>query len=276
MKKLFILLSAVFLVTVSCDKIEPFEDGTYKTVPEIEIGGDTIPHVILFEFTGWNCPNCPSGHDMIHDLEEIYHESVKAIAIHAGFFAEPGNDNYYDFRCDVGDDLHKQFDNTNIFPSASVNNMNSSSLSASVEQWAIDFNTAYELANNEPEAFIMFDYSNNGTVLEADVKIEFANTLQGDFNLSVYVVENGIEDIQNNLGIIEDYVHSHVLRASMSNGIIGDLVETNPSAGTIFEKSFSLNIDSEWVADSLHVIPFIYNTETNIVIPTKIIKLKTN
>jgi len=118
--------------------------------------------------------------------------------------------------------------------------------------------------------------TNTDTTITAKVNLEFAKSLSGNYNLSVYVVENGIEAPQNKNGtIINNYMHNHVLRASMYNGIIGELVGENPTNGTKFECKYTLNVDSEWVADSLHLIPFVYNTETNIVIPTKIVKPKT-
>jgi len=275
MKNAIYIIGVIFLFIVACDKIEPFDDGTYISTPLIEEGGDTIPHVILFEFTGWNCPNCPSGHEMVHELEKVYHESVKAIAIHAGFFAVPGNDNYYDFRTAVGNEFYEQFNKPNTFPIGAINSMNSLDFSASVDQWPTDFSEAYNTSNTNTEAFLTYTYSHNNNTLQADVKIDFNANLQGTYNLSVLVVENGIEDIQNNEGDIDDYIHNHVLRASMNNGIVGDIISSDPKVGTEFEKSFTLNIDSEWVADSLHVIPFIYNVENNIVIPTKVIKPKT-
>ena len=112
----------------------------------------------------------------------------------------------------------------------------------------------------------------------AEISIESAKQVTGSYNLSVYVIENGIIAPQKHFseGLIEEYEHGHVLRASMNNGIIGDFIGTDIAIGTKFEKSYSLNIDTEWVADSLYVIPFIYNTKTNTVIPTKIIKPNSN
>ena len=274
MRKLFILLSAVFLFVVSCDKIEPFSDGTYKTVPEVEIGGDTLESVILFEFTGWACVFCPNGHDMIHTIEANYPDRVHAIAIHAGSFADPGNEGP-DFRCQESDDLLERFDNSDKFPGGAINSMNLVDVKTP-DAWSSDVAAAFEESKNNPQAYITFSNSNTASIVSADITVEFTQALTGNYNLSVFVVENGVEAPQKHFseGLIEEYVHSHILRASMNNGIIGDFVATNPTIGIEFEKSYTLNIDTEWVADSLHVIPFIYNTETNMVIPSKIIKPK--
>lgn len=276
MKKLFILLSVVFIFVVSCDKIEPFKDGTYRTVPEVEIGGDTLESVILFEFTGWACVFCPNGHDMIHAIEAAYPDRVYSIAIHAGGFAEPGDEGP-DFRCQESDDLLSRFDDNDKFPGGAINSMNLADVN-SPDAWSVDVATAFEESKNNSQAYITINEVITETIVTAHIKVEFIQNLTGDYNLSLYVVENGIVAPQKHFseGLIEEYHHSHALRGSMNNGIIGDLAGTDPFTGTIFEKSFSFIVDSEWVADSLHVIPFIYNVETNIVIPTKIIKLKSD
>lgn len=274
-KILSFIIGVILLLNVGCDVIEPFEDGTYIERPDLEEAGDTIESIILFEFTGWACIGCPIGHEMIHLIEDNYPERVHAIAIHAGFFAEPGNDGP-DFRCNDSDDLLERFNNPNAFPQGSVNSMNFDDLT-SPDAWSSIVAAAFQESENNPQAFIKFSQSITAEKISAEIVVEFSQELTGDYNLSVFVVENGVVAPQKHFseGLIEEYEHSHILRASMNNGIIGDLVATNPTVGTEFEKSFSLNIDTEWVADSLHVIPYIYNTETNIVIPTKVIKPKT-
>lgn len=263
------MLSMVF---ASCDTIE----GPYEETPDIEVDADTIPQVILFEFTGWDCRNCPAGHEMIHELEGIYGEAVQAFGIHAGSFTALGNDNYFDFTCEISEALLERFGNPSSKPNAAVNSMNFSDLSESTDQWSTNFSIAYALAKNDPEVYLSYEFYADGTTLHASVNGEFVKNLEGAYNLSVFVVENGIEDVQNYYGVYDyEYLHNHVLRASMYNGIVGESVGQAPESGTLFDKTYTLNIDSEWLADSLHVVPFVYNTETNKVLPTVIIKTKT-
>ena len=176
----------------------------------------------------------------------------------------------------IGGVLLERFDNSDKFPGGAINSMNLVDVKTP-DAWSSDVAAAFEESKNNPQAYITFSNSNTASIVSADITVEFAQALTGNYNLSVFVVENGVEAPQKHFseGLIEEYEHSHILRASMNNGIIGDFVATNPTIGIEFEKSYILNIDTEWVADSLHVIPFIYNTETNMVVSTKIIKPKT-
>jgi thiol-disulfide isomerase/thioredoxin len=270
MKQIMIAFMALALFN-ACDTIE----GPYEETPDVDLGGDTISQVVIFELTGWDCPNCPSGHEIIHQLEGVYGESVQAIGIHAGTFTDEGNDNNFIFTCDLSDALLERFGNPTSKPMAAFNSMNSKDLSNSYTNWPALFKPVYDtLYKYVPEIYLSYEFYMVGTELHASINGEFVKNIEGTYNLSVFVVENGIEDVQKVGSDYDDeYIHNHVLRASMYNGIYGESVGNNPTIGTIIEKQYTLDVSgTDWVADSLHVIPFVYKTETNMVIPTKIIK----
>ncbi|HAM99467.1 MAG TPA: hypothetical protein DCQ26_12740 [Marinilabiliales bacterium] len=256
---LFAGITLFVLAFTACDTIE----GPYKETPVVEPAGDTIPAVVLFEFTGWNCPFCYLGHEAVQQLEEAYSERVQAIAIHAGSFAEPGNEGP-DFRCMESDQLLEKFNRPSEFPTGAINSINEDDLTGPTE-WGTVVAEQIALSSQSPEVFITTDSSHTSDELTVSFKVKFADDLSGTYNFCAYVVENGIIAPQNKAGegIIEEYEHQHVLRASMKNGIMGETLATNPTSGTVFEKSYTLLVDiTAWNIDSLKVIPFVYNTET--------------
>ncbi|MFA5783227.1 MAG: hypothetical protein WC868_13255, partial [Bacteroidales bacterium] len=101
---LCVVLNSIFLF--SCDKINPpyIENTTNNNT------GDTVKKVLLEEFTGHQCPNCPQGAIIAQQLKAIYGEKLILISIHAGDFAEPGTGEFaYDFRSSTGNDINSFF-----------------------------------------------------------------------------------------------------------------------------------------------------------------------
>ena len=90
MKK-FNLLSILLLVSVgfffsACDQTDP----PYLADNETEFVIDTNKKKVLIEdFTGYTCGNCPNAGVIAHDLEHLYKERVIGIEVHVGSFAVP-------------------------------------------------------------------------------------------------------------------------------------------------------------------------------------------
>jgi hypothetical protein len=109
----YIIIMAVF---ASCDKIEyPFEqlpvyDICGKNVPYIVTYSDTNTsrrNILIEEFTGHTCNNCPDGAREVQRIDSIYKPQIIPVSIHAGAFAKPKNnpDSSYstDFRTPEGE-----------------------------------------------------------------------------------------------------------------------------------------------------------------------------
>lgn len=60
--------------------------------------------VLLEEYTGWACGNCPDGAARASWLKALCGDNFQVIAIHAGYYAEPGSRGL-DLRTDYADDL---------------------------------------------------------------------------------------------------------------------------------------------------------------------------
>ena len=102
MKKTYYLLLCFFILslTFSCDKIEKdnFTDPN-ATFPWLG------KKVLVEDFTGYKCTNCPAAATELHNIEEFYPDKVIGIAIHAGSFAKPGGVFVTDFRTDEGNEI---------------------------------------------------------------------------------------------------------------------------------------------------------------------------
>ena len=93
----------------------------------------------------------------------------------------------------------------------------------------------------------------NSTVVDGnivlDVNLKFALPYS-NLKLVVYLLEDGLIYFQrnytsyyDNVNPIPNYVHNHVLRASITN-ILGDPISVNPTPGTTLTKNFTIPVPS--------------------------------
>lgn len=254
MNKYFIIITTFILIVIySCDTIE----GDY-----VEDNAPFISDVVLFEFTGIHCPNCPDAHRVIDGLQEQFGTRFHTISIHSGGFALPWSPDEPDFRTEVGDEIHDRVNSKKEYPSGSVMNLGEGA-SISTTAWSTELGKfGWSRADVEIELTTEID----GTVLKADVTSVFENDVEGAYKLCLFVVEDEVSGFQQDGGdAIEDYIHKHVLRGSM-NGAWGSSVETS----LVNNKKFTMDLSSDWNAEKLHVIPFVYNVETMKVLPSNI------
>ena len=77
------------LLTASCDNIS--ENDRY-----IKVEATKAERTVLLEdFTGQNCVNCPAAHRTIEALEQQYGSHLIAVSIHAGHFGIPADNKRY-------------------------------------------------------------------------------------------------------------------------------------------------------------------------------------
>lgn len=268
---------------ISCDEIE----APYKRQQDnggSDNGGDdtaqVVQKVLVEEFTGHKCPNCPSAHHRLENLKDEYGDSLVIVTIHAGFFAEPSSSGDYtaDFRTDVGEVLNSAYDISN-YPSGMINRGRDQEVTIlNHETW----NSAIaQQMGQEAVATIGIDYQYNEDtrLLSADFDIKFLQETEGPVMLSAYVTEDKILSPQknNNENIgpkpdILDYEHNHVLRGSF-NGTWGETVADDAieadSQYTFSNQGF--DVKEDWNAANIAIVAFLYKHSGGVIQAEKII-----
>ena len=114
--KILLLVFIAFTLTsiYRCDKIEePFNKP-------VQIEQSAIK-VILEDFTGHRCGNCPKAHRELESIMENYGENVIPIAVHnSDHFTDTNTDFPTDFTCSAANALGEAFD-VNSKPKGMVN-----------------------------------------------------------------------------------------------------------------------------------------------------------
>jgi len=273
-KKIF---SATLIVLIafltSCDIVE---EPYLKENTGGGGGGDNVQKVLLEDYTGHDCVNCPSAAVEAEDLQEIYGDQLIVIAVHAGWFArpipaEPSLDVYYGT---PAGETWLTFFNAIANPVGLVNRTQSSPGNYLVEvgEWG---STIDAQVNKEPEAEMTIEnlFNNDTKKLETKVTTQFFNSQTDAFNLLVCVTQDSIINGQKNndesvgeTPLIEDYVFMHMLRGSL-NGDWGELLSEDPiEGGTDYDKTYSVTFPDEWIPKNCHVVAFVYNEETKTIV----------
>ena len=259
------ILALTFLLAIwSCDEIPP----------EIGMGGGgpidpgtTVQKVLIEEFTGVRCVNCPAGSEAIEELINIHGDKLIAVSIHAGFFSVPYNESLYDFNTPPGDNILSLVGEPIGFPTAVVDRTlfdGETELQLGRTKWAgvIDQRLA---RTAKAKIEMSSDYNANDRNIDVSIDV----TVLEDFNLNsprvtVYILENDIKDYQLTPdGKQSDYKHKHVFRDAISS-FDGDILEGGTTMGSEISLNYSYSIPVNWKEQDISIVAFIHNGGPNL------------
>jgi thiol-disulfide isomerase/thioredoxin len=253
----------------SCDYIdEPFRDpgGGNST----EANGDTVLQseraVLVEDFTGHQCKNCPKASKVLQQLDSLYGSArVIGLAIHAGpaIYTAVSADYPTDFTTDDGDDLASFF----IFPglpSGMVNRMDYPNTHKAYSSWAALTATELALA---PEvlfnAYSGFDSTSGVATVRLDVRAQ--SSYSNAIGLAVYLKESGIVSPQLMPDQTRDtsYVHYNVFRSAPWGPFGQEVWSAGASAaGAVKNYEASKTLDPSWNPSQMHWVALAYDKST--------------
>lgn len=242
MKQLNIILAAAFtLFLASCDNVS--EPDRFLPVDRAE----AKRVVLIEEYTGQFCTNCPKGHAAIHNLLSEFPTEIVAVSIHASSLAlpEPAG-----LAIPAGEVYYKDAGSPAL-PAAVIDRKTSA---LQIDNWA---STAVRLMQQPTPLEISAEanLSADGKTIEIDVDMNSISNLTG--KLQVWIVESDIVAYQLDNGTnVMDYVHNHVLRAVV-NGTWGQDVKLSMNEPTTVSYSYAFN--SKWNPEHVSVVAFVYN-----------------
>lgn len=280
---LFTLLSLVSLLLLSCDKIEPpyFKDSNLvqTDVDFPDILKDTVTRKILIEeYSAQQCQNCPTqGAGPLAQLLEKYPKKIEVVCMHAGALARPNPipPFDYDFRTDFGTKLYQQYvlAEGGGIPCAVVNRTRYQGM---YPLGNVDWEAAVLSIDTQVYASIQLIAKFENNLLVAHTKTSFYQSIANPVVLSLLLIEDDIISPQmDGATIIENYVHNHVLRASLN----GDGTYLN-SSGIIEKDSSYLQshqvsfAEHDWNINNCSLVAFIFDESTGEVFQVNRIKAK--
>lgn len=258
------ILAAMVAIN-ACDVIDaPYKETNINPV-------DTTKHIrkiLIEDYTGFKCPNCPAAADIAKELEETFKGRIYTMSIHAGYYAKPDPipPFDYDFRHETATDLVTFF-KIPQFPNGMVNRVVPTGGSDRVLE-AGEWGTAVAgLLDSDADLSIALSnsYAVSTRTLTVDVDLEYFNAQEADNYLSVYIVEDSIvkPQIDNRLPVdqqkVLNYVHNHVLRGAVNGKWWGErLSDVAVAAGTKLNRQYTITLNSEWNASHCKVLAYVH------------------
>lgn len=242
------VLSSVLLVTtlVACDPVDEADRLIYvKPV-------SASRNVLIEDFTGQRCVNCPTATLEIERLMAQYGgDTVIAVGIHSGPFAKSVKGVPYSLYTAEGDEYFNYW-KVESQPKGVVDRLGTSDYPS----WGTIVRD--ELSKTAPlvlQVNVSCDVNSRQMTVTAICQGTDGNT-QG--KLQLWVIEDGITAFQYmpDGSTNREYVHNHVFRASV-NGTWG--TDINVVEGVVNTAYFDCTLDEAWVPENLWVVGFVYN-----------------
>ncbi len=267
-RKIFVVILALFIVFYGCDIIEePYTETTNSC------GHDNlsipIKKVLVEDYTGFKCGNCPEAHEKLQNLITSYCDHIIPVSIHVGYFATPSSTPPYttDFRTPAGDEYNTFFGaDAAGLPIGMVNRTQyNGSVLITPDAWADAVSKQLESAP-VIDLQVENEYDTSTRNVNSDVTVSFLENFSGDLYLSLWLVEDSIIDYQKDYNSdpvdIPDYVHRFVLRGAI-NGTWGEQIFSGEaSQNKQLNFSFSYALDTAYNYKNCYVVAFVYKPET--------------
>jgi hypothetical protein len=261
------LFAALLLLGLSaCQEETPFVVGPQIALDTTYVDLNLPPTpdrvVLLEDFTGVQCVNCPEAHDLAKTLGEAHPGRVVAVSEHNYFLGGFANSSE-DLRTPEAFAIDALLGPTTLWPIGMVNRRRFAGEPAvllAMSKW-----TGYveEELSIPPLADVQVSaaLSQDGNSLEVTAQVHFLETVEGALRLSVMVLESGIVDPQQTLtGVVDDYVHDHVLRV-MPTPATGALIPTTTERGRVLRRIYTVDLPPNWDRSRLEVVAFVHYGE---------------
>lgn len=233
----------------ACDNIK--EDDRFIELPAVE----AKRVVLLEEFTGQKCVNCPDAHAVIEGLQEQYPDNLISVSIHGGSDMNAiGEDQMPGIGLRNADGAaYADGYKISAFPAGVVNRRSGVTTS---DQWSTAIRNEIEKPSGL-EMDMTATLSADGSKVNIEVDLEPWENIDG--RLQLWVVESGIVSLQlTKSGMKRDYVHNHVFRGTV-NGLDGEPVRLTTREPQ--HLSASMEVRDIWKAENLSIVGFLYTTE---------------
>lgn len=252
-KNLFlgVATAAMAMAAASCSNIDEGDRLIY--VKPAEVGRA----ILIEDFTGQRCNNCPTGTEIINGIVDTYGEdNVIAVGIHSGPLGFPGTATAVGLVTDTGNEYYSHWDKENKMGQPWVIFNRKTSPDSHYNNWAAMVSTIISEKSNLT-VNIANAYDAASRTLTTTVGADgLSGSVKG--KLQVWIVEDGVTALQKmpDGSTNKKYIHNHVFRAAV-NGTWGE--DVTVKEGETTTKQYSYKLPEAWNANNIAVVAFVYN-----------------
>ena len=241
--KKYLTMGFMAAALVACDNVD--EDERF-----IPVGGTPTAiqkNILIEDFTGMRCINCPNAADEIQALSNYYEGRIVSVAIHPKIG---------DFHGPLATELattYAEHYGIESLPKGMVDRQ----APEDFDKWST---TVYQRASAEVSS-VNIVANTNFAELTRELTIDLNLTAEAETNadLQVWLTESNIISFQSmpNGSINANYTHNHVLRDAV-NGTWGEAVELSNEATQL---TYTYSVPEEWNAQHMAVVAFVSNED---------------
>ena len=254
------------------------QNGTMAayTVMVIVEGGDVEPTgkmVLIKDFTGARCVNCPAAAEYAHNLQhQLDEDHIFIMSVHAGFLAQPMGQ-FPNFLTDEGTEWYNNHDSNPLFTVDHVALTDGNSLK--VEQ----IDTPVVTALDEEQSFeivIGRQFDPTSRQLQVNIQAVSLTDRDGHFFITACLVEDNIVGWQIIPGGTDkEYVFHNVFRGTL-NGAYGESFEDHHvDSDDTFSFSYNTEINADYNADECYLVVYVYDrNQGDKILQTAVKKIK--
>lgn len=252
---IYYIIGSICLMLVSCDHIAE-SDRLYDSIIESKEGQEddtpeTVKRVVLLEdFTGQKCINCPNATNEIELIQEVFGDKVAAVAIHGGSNGFSGNANLVGLATETAKEYYNKWGLGNTQPIGMVNRHEP----IIYQEWSAT-------VKKELEKSVTLRLEGTAVLADNTITIQIkAEGINGTTTgkLQVWLIEDGIKAFQKmpDGTLNYDYIHNHVFRTAV-NGIWGE--DISIEEGKTVKRTFTQTLETNWNKEQLSIVAFVYN-----------------
>jgi len=249
---IYTLTIFIALFSISCDKIT-----------DIEEKDEVLQKILIEEFSGYICGNCPAALEEANRLQKKYKGRVIISTIHAGVFASPGTGVEFDFRNTTGNELNSKF-RVIAFPTAMINREIDNSKNRLFLHGKWEENLKPLLEKKAPiKLDLTANYTEATRTIKVNVKIEYLVNGSENDNIVLHLSEDKVYALQKDSRktpvMVENFEHNNLLRGGIT-ATFGDLISpVAPVKGDIFNLEYTYVIpeDKNWNPQNLKVLGYV-------------------
>lgn len=246
--------ASMIFALATCD-IEPAD--RFVELPDVEASRT----VLLLDFTGQQCVNCPEAHEVMEELVKQYGDTaLVTVSVHGGAMATSvkrtnfGTNNI-GLMIEEGNQINDAFGITS-WPMGVVDRYNAPGAAINSGEWAAAVRSAFETPT---DVRLRCSATVNDSIIHIDTDIIADEDLEAA--MQVWVVEDSIVTRQQTMqGRVNDYVHNNVLRAVLYPVKEGKKISLRKGVwGVDSTQIHTKYTDQErWNHKNLSIVAFVY------------------
>ncbi|MCS6818598.1 MAG: Omp28-related outer membrane protein [Chitinophagales bacterium] len=236
-----------------------FTDTSYVELPP---PSPESKRVVLEEFTGVQCVNCPAGHQIIKTLSNTYGDKLIVVAYHTDFLGEPFSFSKEDMRTEAARQIQDFLIFDGYKPAAAIDrypfNQSQNSLLYNRNTWS---SRVQQQIGKIPPVNLALEvkWEEVSRKITVGAELRYTSNISGKQRLTLLLTEDSIITPQLNVGNVIDtfYQHQHIQRIFISN-ITGDDINYPTEAGRVIKKYYQSIVPEKINIRKAHIVGFVH------------------